>query len=1182
MATTVTFTLDVYNAAGTSVEFSVSSVVGDTLPYLIGEPQGDGQEFDPLTGETRAGQYTGRIADAITSGTSRVVTSRLEDANYRQQLMRRKAILKKTTGGSDVVLCPGLLTRLTLAGVAEYEYEVTDRTRIRQGVKLFAPRSGVVTLTAGALAGATSLSCQALSIGLPKNTVLNFGAGKTHIVATAASSGATSITTTGKGADTTTNALAVSNGDQANYREGIADFIARWPTRGCAFGGPILGGFMDLPDKGGWVCRLEKFSAAGTILRFQQGYGPPDFQKWITDIGSEAIAKATNDRVGPVQPRYNADAYGAWALTNQFVTTFDQAEFSVFAKDLIVEVLTELGSTSYGYLLPFVSGFSTSLVESGTKPVGGGVTPQAGIVLLAKPSGMPAYNTVVRARALTAGLSEVSPLYIDQHPVDVMTTALTELGYPYDAASATTTKETIGADLRWRDRITASPDAVEYLSQLQGAFGIGLRPQADGDLEFFASRIFDNSPPVVEITDEDVVDPSEMGAGPVFEISETTAIKKVVVEFNALLSVPQDSSERPPDGIVLQPTRIERTNGDPGAVGDRVHQWTLSGMVARVGTFKPDMTYFDIPIREVFDRWGRGVIECCLALLRGGSADSAKLGDEVIVTLPQLPNRNKRYGDDNTVGGRAMQIVRLTQQTWGAFAKLIDSGPNAQPYATAPTISIAANATYPKTVADLTITNAGTLNAAGAGARVRVAVTTGAAPAAGDYADVALFPPGQIPTAAFPLPAVIAGRKVYAKVRAEIPLSNRPSNYSAASSVTLSSYTAPSAVTVTANVSDGTKATVSWTVGESTLRTEIFFRATSGSSASDDVLIEELQLGANAYALTNLKPGTGYTISVRHRDPVSGDISAKATGTVTTASALTALAAPSGVRGYVGVQDGSFGIPTDNASFGIAGRTDVTLIDLEAYQALETAVGSGSYDDYTFLGRAAGRQGTWTPIGNRAPNDGKRRRLKMRLAPQGLHYGIASMLPGEVAALSVAEAAALPAYGLAGTFSEVVTVTPYSNTAVQKTSKTLRVPAQAFVSSGVSLTLNYNVTGTISPSVADSGLAYAPLPIPRGATVVGGRFRGYLNATSCAISIAIAGSDNDASGVATYYSEDIVAPTSGFATTELAENATVEASDEVVLFLIADFQAGGAAVPSDVQLLWVEIDYTAPFLDVSL
>lgn len=1178
MASVVTFTLSVYDTAGTSVAFAVSSIVGDTLPYLKDVPYGDGQEYDPLTGETRAGQYTGRIVDAITSGTDRVVTSRLEDSGYRQQLMRRKAILKMTVDGTDVVLCAGLLTRLTLAGLAEYEYEVTDRTRIKSDRKIFVPRTGRVVLTAGASAGATSLSCSALTIGLCKNTILNFGSGKIAVVSANAAAGATSFSVVAI-------ALAVVSGDQAGYRESIADFLVRWPYRGCAFGGPIIGGFLDQPDRGGWLMQMHRRDSVAYQLKFLQGYGPPYFGSLRTSVSDPELGPATNAVVGPYSPRGSVDPFGNAALLTSAVITFDQAERSGFARDLVLDVLSETGGTRYGFYQPFIFGRTTedpnpSLVNFGRAAKGSSPANEPGIALAIfgatdyGASGLPAVNTRVRVRAFTASVSEVSPIYLDLHPVDLMTRILTELGYSYDAASATTVTNTIGADLRWQDRVTSPQTASSYLTMLQAAFGIGLRMQADGDLEFFAARVFSNSPPATTITDADVVTPEEGGAGPIFEISEQTAIAKVVVEMTSLTAATGDDAEPRPDGITARPYRIERINGDPGAVGDRTHTLTLSGQVGRAnGSYKPFIEYFDVPIREIFDRYGRGVIECGVPLLRGGSGDALNVGDECIVRLSQLPNRNKRYGDDNTVGGRAMQIVRLTRTMWGALAKLVDSGPNAQPYATAPTISIAKDADYPETIAKLTITNAATLNAAGAGARVRMATTTGAAPASTDYADALLFPPGQVPTTAFALPTVLAGMKVYATARAETA-ADRPSNYATAVSVTLDSYTAPSAVTVTADGADGTKASVTWTVGESALQTDIFYRLTSGTTASDDIAIESLQPGTTSYALRNLKPGTGYTISVRHRDPITGDTSSKATGTVTTDADVSALSAPDGVRGFVGTQDGAFGVPTDAATFGIAGRATETPIDLEAYFATETSVGAGTFGDYVFLGRGAGRQGTWTPIASRAPKDGLRRNIKMRQLPQGRHPGIASMLPGEVAALTLAEAAAMDAYGLAGLFSDVVTVTPYTNAAIQKTYKTMRLSAPQFqVGTNAAF---YDSTGDIACPAAGTGTARAQLFLPHGVTVDGYTVRGRnsggfgetVQVTLYRVSDGTVTSLSSVSLIASPYGE-----TSG-------SLGLVIDNDTYTYYASVSITTGVATQVT--RFSWVSFDYSSPALDVSI
>jgi hypothetical protein len=179
-----------------------------------------------------------------------------------------------------------------------------------------------------------------------------------------------------------------------------------------------------------------------------------------------------------------------------------------------------------------------------------------------------------------------------------------------------------------------------------------------------------------------------------------------------------------------------------------------------------------------------------------------------------------------------MQVVKSTWTPRGFQLNLLDSGPNNSPYATVPTHTIAASTDFPRTIAELTITNASTLNAALAGVRIQMAVTTGAAPAATDYRDVAAYGAGQIPTTAIRLPAVVAGRKVYARA-ASTKVGSRPSSWQTGVSVTLSSITAPSALAASAGA-DGSFEQLTWTVGDSSMLTDVYLRA-SGAPTSDAV-----------------------------------------------------------------------------------------------------------------------------------------------------------------------------------------------------------------------------------------------------------------------------------------------------------------------------------------------------------
>lgn len=1167
----ITYQLDIYNAAGTSVALSITSVAGGTNPYLADEdPVGDGQEFNPLTGDTRRGQYTGRIIDVITSGTTRIVTGNLEDSGFRQQLMRRKAILKMILdGATTVVLCAGLLTDLRLVNTLEYQYTVTDRTRVQGDQKIFAPRSGVVTLSASAIAGATTLSCEALPLDLAKHTELNFGSGKSGVVAADASAGATSITVTGLGIGGSTS-LALADDDQATYKESIAAFLTRWPQRGCAFGGPIIGGFLGRGDSGGWTMRYELFDGTTPFLRFISGAGPTG-SAVLTDINHEAMAPLTNGAVG--------DFRQGEEPTVAPITTFKHAGLSHFANDLIVEVVGA-GYYAPDVLMPEAS-FRTDteygLVDTEKNRQG---------VFLALGTGL-IPGKEYRVRAYTAEVSELSPIYHTAHPVDWTTKILTELGYAYDATSMATLKQTIGADLLYSDQIAKPENGAAWLaSTILGPFGIGLRMGDDGEVEGFSTRIFTNSAPATTITDDDVVTPEEGGAGEVFAISESTAIAAVTFEHYSLY-VPGAQISTPthrvanrkatrPDAVEKRLVRIERLNGDPGVVGNQTHEWSVNGMVHRLDSYAPANDFLDLAIREIFDRFGRGVIECELPFLRGGSGDALRIGDECIVRVKQLPNKNKRYGDDTSVGGRAMQVVRYTPRASGALVKLLDSGPNAAAFGTAPTVTIAAASGGPfkaRRVAALTITNAATLNAAGAGAYVLMAVNL-LTPAATDYARVRWFDPGEIPIGAFALPTVVGGRRVWAKAVAIKP-GFRPSAASSAANVILTSISPVSALVVTPDGSDGTVVDVEWTVGEDDHLVDVFRRRTAGTTSADDVRLAELAPGSVQYTDTTARPGVGYTYSVQHRHPTQNDTSSLVTGTGTTNSADPDLDAPTGARGFAGQQDAAFGITNAPGIYGIAVRAAFDPSEIEA----EVSVDGGT--TYSSIGQVPARQGTWTPVTDIAANDGIARKLRARhwRPGQSRRDCIAAYTVAEVAAMDVATAAALGASLLASDWSDVVTVTPYTNTAIQKTTKSLRMGSSLFQPSNP-FDIWIRDLGALSTGSGEPATTFfASVDIPAGATIVSWNIR-TAPQTSGEIEARLVKVDSSGAVATTLSTLNTIGSAGTIQTDSDTVGALVDASFIYVIEMTIDNSATVVSPGND--FIYAEFAYTSPFLDVGL
>lgn len=131
------------NPNGLTDELTVSSLPTDGAPYIGSAPDGDGQEVDPLTGSVRTGTYTVEVVDAQTgtdaTGTIRHVTSKLEDAGARQQLLSRRAYVEISTDGGATwpTLTAGYVTSIRLVSPMRYAVQIGDTRRVEQTQTIF-------------------------------------------------------------------------------------------------------------------------------------------------------------------------------------------------------------------------------------------------------------------------------------------------------------------------------------------------------------------------------------------------------------------------------------------------------------------------------------------------------------------------------------------------------------------------------------------------------------------------------------------------------------------------------------------------------------------------------------------------------------------------------------------------------------------------------------------------------------------------------------------------------------------------------------------------------------------------------------------------------------------------------------------------------------------------------------
>lgn len=155
----------VLNPDGTADALIISSVPGGDNPYITEPPNGDGLEFDPIRGTVRSGSYTVLVADALISGTSRVVTSQLVDAQNRQQLISRRAYLEyRVDGGGWLPLIAGYILGIRLTNALAYQFTVGDSRRIEQTRTVFT-RDDTYFGTRGTLLGGPLVNITETSIG---------------------------------------------------------------------------------------------------------------------------------------------------------------------------------------------------------------------------------------------------------------------------------------------------------------------------------------------------------------------------------------------------------------------------------------------------------------------------------------------------------------------------------------------------------------------------------------------------------------------------------------------------------------------------------------------------------------------------------------------------------------------------------------------------------------------------------------------------------------------------------------------------------------------------------------------------------------------------------------------------------------------------------------------------------
>lgn len=906
--------------------FTVTGLRGGANAFMVDEePHGDGASFGPLTGDSMLGAYTGRIADASIGSSLRIVTSELENpTTFQQQLGYRNAILDYQINGGGYagnVLIAGILTLLRLVDGIQYEYTISDPMRAQYTGQVFSPAPG----------------------------------------------------------------------------SAMTAFLAAWPKRGCIFGGPISGGgALNVPDDGGWQMRVQTTSDPHQyILRPLNVYGPPE---WFMNGNMADIAPAINQAIQPLQALPANGRPDLWTSVQDCLSNaWAWPGMTVLINGDPWKPLDYYGSNQALAVSVDASGIASVSLQ-----LLSGQNGDTGLKVISDGVRTLANNQIVRVRCLTILPSDVSPVYIEMHPIDALVAAWTAVGLAFSADACFGVGGTSGAPTGGMKvlfgteavialRITTQKTTAELVAEICLPWGIGIRGDGSGQLTPFDARLdkaTNDVSTLVTINDSDVVD----GSTTPYELDPAQGLQSATFQekqFFVQFSAPVGASASAVDGVTASDISLTLVNPDATGLPGGTFQMSVPDGAAQFTKAK----YASFPARcntiatSLFTRFGHGGVTCETTFVRGGaggthSDDGPQLGDEVLVNLKQLPNRHYRLGDNNTIAARAMQIIRRTVTAKGFAVKLQDSGPNAQPLAVVPALSIAASATQPRTVALLTITNASVLNGLGYGARLQWAFTAGGAPSAAQYTDVWAWSAGQVPTTAIALPPAQAGTTLYVQARSEGVSAARPSNYTSPVNLTLSSISDPSGIAVTPSIVDASQAGMSWVQGAGTAAagdvTDVWLRL-SGTTFDTAVKVATLNAGSTFFTLQNLLVSTAYIVSVQHRDPHTQEASDPVDEAFTSGSTVRTLQAPITPFGFSGALDPVNGQPLPDGTFGIAViATEVPgLVEVDI--ATETGVGTGSYGAFAMAATLIPSSATgWTKATFVAPNDGLRRQLKAR------------------------------------------------------------------------------------------------------------------------------------------------------------------------------------------------------------
>lgn len=737
-------------------------------------------------------------------------------------------------------------------------------------------------------------------------------------------------------------------------------------------GGPTKEGFWSARDYGGWKVKVSQVHTNGANPKENyvqlkiQSFGYFDPRRPLLGQNEFTTKELINYINEQTQPYFRRSPN--WEPASSPILGY--------FPDLMYRVETPAGAVA-GFFTPIAEPFGQGVKRNDYLTRPGQSSFWVAWTQSIQPSGStvaaPSVGTEYRLYLFATDISDRNPLHISAHPIDIRENLWLDAGISYDATALAAVRALLGNDLILALRPTSSSKLSEVELMLDGPFGTATRIDSLGRRVLFTTRIKNAASPsqVITLVDLRSVD------GDAWDIDEATVCNRITLKQRRFSNYGDEldtSIEPPPDTVEVFPDTTIVDYGAATTPGDHETVYDIPGRIFANAQTEMNAEDFTVGIAgEAFDRYGQGGIageKHCLPSV------TAQLGEEVILDLPHVPNAIAGRSPVSQRGGqRIVQVVQRTETPSGPDIRWVDAGTTVQAPAV-PTFTLALGATDPRKYADLVVTNAAALAAAGIKVRIEIAQGAGT-PTSGTLLTV-LDPALQ---STLTLPAADAGTKVWIRMQSTLT-GNRPSALTAFTGLQLTVLDPPTSLAVSAqNPADVSKRLLTWVPGTNALDipVEVYLRLTSEASTADRLVVT-LPAGSDQFELIGLDV-ENRTATVRYREtPPAAGVSSSVTVAVNTTGALYTLNPPTDPVGFSGPVF-FLDVPGRRAarkfgSFGI----DVVATEFPSSVEVFIAVGAGAFES---AGIVESRQDTRTRFETTAINDGQVRTLKARHVRSG-------------------------------------------------------------------------------------------------------------------------------------------------------------------------------------------------------